>query len=446
MGPRPLVQPRLDDRALGRAVRVGLQLQHLGQDDQVFKQVVYALAGLGGYRADDGVAAPLLADEVVLRELLLDALRVRAGHIHLVHGHDDGDLRRLGVVDGLYGLRHDAVVGRHDEDGDIRDGRAAGAHGGERLVARGVQEGDGAALDVHGVSADVLGDAAGLARGDVRLADIVEQAGLAVVDVAHDDDDRRAGDEVLRLILAVVYEPLLDGDDDLALDLAAELHGHQGRGVVVDDVRQRGHYAVLYERAHDLGARLLHAGGQLAHADGVGDLDLELGLFGYLELQLLHALALFCAALGAGGGLLLALLLACSGTSPCRRCRSASRPPRAVRAGGQAVEALVILAEVHVAAAARVDDALFRHLARDVGLLLLDGGLGLLRVLLGALSRLCLGALLACGCWGLAGCCGAGFAGSAPFSALFSAALGCSGFAGILKRSSMLSHWLCWVR
>ena len=57
----------------------------------------------------------------------------------------------------------------------------------------------------------MLGDAAGLARGDVRLADIVEQAGLAVVNVAHDDHDRRAGDEVLRLILAVVYEALLDG-------------------------------------------------------------------------------------------------------------------------------------------------------------------------------------------------------------------------------------------
>ena len=42
------------------------------------------------------------------------------------------------------------------------------------------------------VGADVLRDAAGLAAGDVRLADLVEQARLAVVDVAHDGDDRRA--------------------------------------------------------------------------------------------------------------------------------------------------------------------------------------------------------------------------------------------------------------
>ena len=41
------------------------------------------------------------------------------------------------------------------------------------------------------VGADVLGDPAGLAGDDVGVADLVEQRGLAVVDVAHDRDDRR---------------------------------------------------------------------------------------------------------------------------------------------------------------------------------------------------------------------------------------------------------------
>ena len=40
------------------------------------------------------------------------------------------------------------------------------------------------------VGTDVLGDATGLARDDVGVADAVEQLGLAVVDVAHDGDDR----------------------------------------------------------------------------------------------------------------------------------------------------------------------------------------------------------------------------------------------------------------
>ena len=48
----------------------------------------------------------------------------------------------------------------------------------------GMREGDG-------VSADVLGDAAGFTGGDVGFADDIQQGGLAVVDVAHDGHHRR---------------------------------------------------------------------------------------------------------------------------------------------------------------------------------------------------------------------------------------------------------------
>ena len=86
-----------------------------------------------------------------------------------------GTLGGLRVVDRLDRLRHHAVVGRHHDHGDVRDLGAAGAHGGERLVARSVEEGDRAGVVVDLVGADVLGDAAGLARGDLGLADGVEQ-------------------------------------------------------------------------------------------------------------------------------------------------------------------------------------------------------------------------------------------------------------------------------
>ena len=69
---------------------------------------------------------------------------------------------------------------------------AAGAHHRERFVTRRVEEHDAAAADVDRIRADVLRDAAGFALGDLRLADRVEQRRLAVVDVAHDGDDRRA--------------------------------------------------------------------------------------------------------------------------------------------------------------------------------------------------------------------------------------------------------------
>ena len=96
------------------------------------------------------------------------------------------------MVDRLPRLRHHAVVGRDHEDDDVGDLGAAGAHQRERLVARRVEEHDVPVVDRDVIRADVLRDAAGLALGDARFADGVEQAGLAVVDVAHDRDDRRA--------------------------------------------------------------------------------------------------------------------------------------------------------------------------------------------------------------------------------------------------------------
>ena len=45
--------------------------------------------------------------------------------------------------------------------------------GGKGLVARRIQEGDGAAVYLHRIRADGLGNAACLAGGDARIADIV---------------------------------------------------------------------------------------------------------------------------------------------------------------------------------------------------------------------------------------------------------------------------------
>ncbi len=78
------------------------------------------------------------------------------------------------MVDGLDRLRLDAVVGRHHDHGDVGDARTAGTHGGERLVARGVEEGDHVVGVVHLVGTDVLRDAAGLASGHVLVGRAME--------------------------------------------------------------------------------------------------------------------------------------------------------------------------------------------------------------------------------------------------------------------------------
>ena len=108
------------------------------------------------------------AHQAVLGELLADLGRVGALLVDLVHRDHDRHVGRLGVVERLDRLRHHAVVGRDHEHRDVGRLGAAGTHGGERLVTRGVDEGDRplVALELgdHLVGADVLGDAAGLAR------------------------------------------------------------------------------------------------------------------------------------------------------------------------------------------------------------------------------------------------------------------------------------------
>jgi len=82
----------------------GLALGDLGGQRDHFEQVVDAHAGLGGDGADNGVTAPVFSNKAVLGQLLLDALGVGVGLIHLVDGDDDGNFGGLGVVDGLDGL------------------------------------------------------------------------------------------------------------------------------------------------------------------------------------------------------------------------------------------------------------------------------------------------------------------------------------------------------
>ena len=136
-----------------------------------------------------------------LGQLGLDPVRVGVGLVDLVEGDDDRHLGRLGVADRLERLGHDPVVGGDDDDRDVGHLGAAGAHRGERLVARGVEEDDALAVVGDLAGADVLGDAAALAGRHLGRPDGVEQARLAVVDVAHDGHDRGARLEERRIVL-----------------------------------------------------------------------------------------------------------------------------------------------------------------------------------------------------------------------------------------------------
>ena len=263
----------LDHGAGGVGVRVGRELLELGRELQALEQVVEALARLGRDVDEHRLAAPLLGLKPELGHLGADAIRRRALLVDLVDGDHDRHVGGLRVIDGLARLRAHAVVGGDHDHGDVRRLGAAGTHGGERLVARRVQERDDAAVVLMDlVGADVLRDAAGLARGHVGLADRVQQRRLAVVDVAHDRDHRRARLEVLVGVRERrVGVGVLGRRDDL--DLLVELVGEHLDHVVGQRLRQRRHLAEAHQLLDELGHG--HAEGLRDVLDGRAGLDAD---------------------------------------------------------------------------------------------------------------------------------------------------------------------------
>ena len=176
------------------------------------------------------------------------------------------------MVDGFPRLRHHPVVGRDDEDDDVGHLRAAGAHQGERLVTRRVEEHDVPVVDGHVIRADVLRDAAGFALGDACFADSVEQTGLAVIDVAHHRDDRRAHDDILgtRVVLVDLQQFLFEAAER---HLGAELTGDHGRRFGIER-RVDGEHEPLHQQ---LGEHVLHSKLELVrevlHRHALGEHD-----------------------------------------------------------------------------------------------------------------------------------------------------------------------------
>src|SRR5690606_36458396 len=142
---------------------------------------------------------------------------------------------------------------------------------GERGVAGGIQEADDALGRFDVVGADVLGDATGLAGRNLGAADVVQQRGLAVVDVAHDGDYRRTRGEVALRTLDVGHQLGLGVVAVGAHRLVAEFLGHQRGGVVVDGLGDGGHHAHLEQRLDHVAALERELLRQVGHGDRIAD-------------------------------------------------------------------------------------------------------------------------------------------------------------------------------
>ncbi|GIX22157.1 MAG: hypothetical protein KatS3mg121_0940 [Gammaproteobacteria bacterium] len=122
-------------------------------------------------------------------------------------------------------------------------------------------------LDVIG--ADVLGDAAGLGSRHLGAADVVEQRGLAVVDVAHDGHHRRPRHR-LAVVLDVHREALLGRGRVHGDGLVTHFLHHQHRGVLVERLVDGRHHPHAHQGLDQLGRLDGHRLGELGDGDGFG--------------------------------------------------------------------------------------------------------------------------------------------------------------------------------
>ena len=136
----------------------------------------------------------------------------------------------------------------------------------------GIEEGDPTAFGFDLVGADVLRDAAGFASGHVCIADPIEQAGFAVVDVTHDRDDRRTKLGRAFFSSRFFVEQAFFGKGD-ALALEAEFVGNEGGGVDVDGLVDRDHHAHREQLGDHLATLDGHLVRKLANGDQIGHFD-----------------------------------------------------------------------------------------------------------------------------------------------------------------------------
>ena len=196
------------------------------------------------------------------------------------------------------------------------------------------------------IGADMLGDPARLAGDDVGAADRVEQAGLAVVDMAHDRDHRRP-----RLQRLGRVDVGLDLDVDVGFadpdHAVAEFLDQQLGRVLVDRLGDGDRRAHLEQGLDQVGAALGHAVGELLDGDRLGDDDVAhllggrpgllvgplLLLAGAAERGEAAGAAVVLVGQGAGDGELAGVAAVVAAARPAGPARGAWRPGRGAWAG-----------------------------------------------------------------------------------------------------------------
>ena len=235
----------------------------------------------------------------MLQQAVFHPCRVGLRLVNFIDRHNNRRFCRLGMVNRLNGLRHDAIIGSHDQNNNIGHFGAARAHGGKGGMTRRVNESHRRAIRRCGlISTNMLGDATGLAIGHFGLTQRIKQRGFAVVNMTHHRDNRRA--------LAFIFIGIIFAQNcrfDIAVrypfDGMSQIFGNNLGGIGINHIGDFGHHALLHQDFNHIDGALGHPIGQFLNADCVGQLD---GARDFLILLHTGRLTPFALAAAAHGG------------------------------------------------------------------------------------------------------------------------------------------------
>ena len=147
-------------------------------------------------------------------------------------------------------------------------------------MTRRIQEGDHALAGFNMVRTDMLGDAAGLAGRHPGGTNMVEQRGLAMIDMAHHGHHRRT-----RLGRGVGMRFGIDEEGFRIVELGgdrlmAHVFNHDHRGVLIQHLVDGDHLAHLHQGLDHFGGLDRHLVRQIAHRDGFRYVDFAHRRFG----------------------------------------------------------------------------------------------------------------------------------------------------------------------
>ena len=206
----------------------------------------------------------------MLKQTLTHLLRICAFLIDLIDSNDHRHIGGLGMLNGFNRLRHQAVIGCHDQNYDIRYRGTALTHLRERFVPWGIEEGDDRAiLCLYLIRANMLRDSASFASHNICTAQGVQKRCLTMVDMPHHGHDRRTGLHRFGRVYVFIMSDINVGIRH-ACDVVAKLFDEQFCGILVDGFVDRDGHAHLEKRLDKIAALFRHTVSKFLHRDGFG--------------------------------------------------------------------------------------------------------------------------------------------------------------------------------